>query len=118
MGIDKGGKQIMIITNMNGLIASIDNTNTMIQYDTNRNFYDSKNELTYYKLHHIGYENVEVPEGIEPYKHCYTPEKGFYINPDWVEPTPPDPKNIYNVPDDIYHNIIDDYTAETLMQEV
>lgn len=24
------------------------------------------------------YEVTEVPEGIEPHTHCYTPEKGFY----------------------------------------
>ena len=29
---------------------------------------------------------VEVPEGVEPNKYCYTEEKGFYLNPDYVEP--------------------------------
>ena len=27
-----------------------------------------------------------VPEGIEPTKYCYTPEKGFYENPNYIEP--------------------------------
>ena len=27
-----------------------------------------------------------VPEGIEPTKYCYTPEKRFYENPNYTEP--------------------------------
>ncbi|MEG1036695.1 MAG: hypothetical protein RSN61_21415 [Chryseobacterium sp.] len=34
------------------------------------------------------YENIEIEKGIEPYKYCYTTEKGFYPNPDWQEPKP------------------------------
>lgn len=29
----------------------------------------------------------EYPDDIEPTKYCYTTEKGFYLNPDWKEPT-------------------------------
>ena len=57
------------------------------------------------------YENVEVSEEIKNnwFKYCYTPEQGFYLNPNYIEP---DPTNTYGVSDDVYHQIIDDYTAE------
>ena len=32
------------------------------------------------------HEVEDVPNGILAYKYCYTIEKGFYENPDWVEP--------------------------------
>lgn len=32
--------------------------------------------------------DVEAPTGVEPHKYCYTEEKGFYPNPDYVEPKP------------------------------
>lgn len=32
------------------------------------------------------YENVEVPEGVIENKYCYTPEQGFYKNPNWQAP--------------------------------
>lgn len=43
---------------------------------------------TYYMVHNdsITYKNVEVPDGIIPYKYCYTSDEGFYENPDFVEP--------------------------------
>lgn len=31
----------------------------------------------------------EVPEGVIPGKYCYTEEKGFYENPNWIEPEEP-----------------------------
>ena len=33
-------------------------------------------------------EVENIPVDIEPYKHCYAEEKGFYPNPDYVEPKP------------------------------
>ena len=50
-----------------------------------------------------------VPDDVETGKHCYTEADGFYINPDWVEP---DPTNIYDIPDETYHAIINDLTSE------
>lgn len=44
-------------------------------------------------------------------KYCYTEEKGFYINPDYKEP---DPSNTYGIPDELYSQIIDDYTLELM----
>lgn len=57
------------------------------------------------------HQNVEVSDEIKlnPSKYCYTSEQGFYENPNHVEP---DPTNTYGVSDDVYHQIIDDYTAE------
>lgn len=31
-------------------------------------------------------EVATVPDEVEEEKYCYTAEKGFYPNPDWVEP--------------------------------
>lgn len=55
------------------------------------------------------YEVESVPSEVTPEKYCYTEAEGFYINPDYVEP---DPTNTYGIPDETYHAIIDDYTAE------
>ncbi len=40
-------------------------------------------------------EIEEVPNEIVPYKYCYTEEKGFYENPNWVEPEVEDPIQEY-----------------------
>ena len=55
------------------------------------------------------FEIIELPEDFKQGKYCYTEEKGFYINTDYVEP---DSTNTYGISDDVYHQIIDDYTAE------
>jgi hypothetical protein len=33
------------------------------------------------------YENVTVPVEVKERQYCYTPEKGFYVNPDYQEYT-------------------------------
>lgn len=53
------------------------------------------------------YEIEEFPEEIIDGKYCYTSEKGFYDNPNWIDP---DPGNVYGINDIVYHQIIDDYT--------
>lgn len=60
------------------------------------------------------YQNIEIPTKIVPNKYCYTPEQGFYLNPNYIEP---DPSNIYRISDNVYHNIIDDYTEELIKQK-
>ena len=55
------------------------------------------------------YEVDIVPKEVEVNKYCYTAEQGFYLNPNYVEP---DPTNIYNIPDETYHAIINDLTSE------
>ena len=47
-------------------------------------------------------------------KYCYTEEKGFYVNPDYVEP---DPTNTYGIPDELFNRIKSDY-REQIAQEV
>lgn len=32
------------------------------------------------------YENIEIPEGVCEDKYCYTPDDGFYKNPNWQAP--------------------------------
>lgn len=34
------------------------------------------------------HEVEEVPSGVVAYEYCYTEERGFYENPNWVEPEP------------------------------
>ena len=51
----------------------------------------------------------DIPEYISERKYCYTPEQGFYENPNYIEP---DATNTYGISDEVYHQIIDDYTAE------
>ena len=41
------------------------------------------------------HEVEDVPNGILAYKYYYTIEKGFYENPDWVEPEIEDPYQNY-----------------------
>lgn len=62
------------------------------------------------------YENVEVSEEIKNnwLKYCYTPEQGFYENPNYVEP---DPSNTYGIPDELFNQIKSDY-REQIAQEV
>lgn len=48
------------------------------------------------------YEIDSVPEEVEADKYCYTPEAGFYPNPEWEEP------NKYGVPDETVQAIKDD----------
>lgn len=55
----------------NGSIT-LDNGNFIIISENNLEFID------------VG----DIPDYVEPHKYCYTDEKGFYINPDYVEPTP------------------------------
>ena len=57
------------------------------------------------------HEVDSIPDDVVEGKYCYTKADGFYLNQNWVEP---DPSNIYNIPDEIYHQIIDDYTMEIL----
>lgn len=56
------------------------------------------------------FENVETLDEITPFKYYYTPEQGFYKNPNWVEP---DTSNTFGIPDDVYMAI-----KEQAIQEV
>lgn len=41
------------------------------------------------------FEVEEITENVTPGKYCYTEEKGFYENPNWVEPEIEDPIQEY-----------------------
>ena len=57
------------------------------------------------------HEIESVPSEVIPEKYCYTESDGFYINPNWVEP---DATNTYGIPDETYHQILDDYTMQLI----
>lgn len=61
------------------------------------------------------FEVNELPEDFKQGKYCYAEEKGFYVNPDYVEP---DSTNTYGVSDNVYHQIIDDYSMELVEKGV
>ncbi len=43
------------------------------------------------------FELDSIPENIEPFKYCYTEEKGFYENPSYEEPVEPEPEQKYTL---------------------
>ncbi len=58
------------------------------------------------------YEKVQnIPETVKPYEYCYTPEKGFYLNPNWKE------LNEYGLTDEEMEEIKASYREE-LTKEV
>lgn len=50
----------------------------------------------------VGY----IPEDMRVHKYCFTPENGFYTNPEWSEP------NEYGITDELLRKIKDDAIAE------
>lgn len=51
-------------------------------------------------------EASEVLEGVEAHKYCYTPEDGFYLNPNYREP------NQYGISDELVEQIKNDAITE------
>ena len=47
-----------------------------------------------------------VPKEVEIGKYCYTPEDGFYVNPNYKEPNP------YGIPDYLVEQIKNDAITE------
>lgn len=72
---------------------------------TDLNGMDCAYPLDFYNFFDID----SIPEDYIPGKYCYTEEKGFYLNPDYVEP---DPTNTFGIPDDLYHSIKEQAIAE------
>ena len=98
-----------IITNENSVIMFLGNTRGKTS-DGRRYFYeDSNGSRVAFAIEHNEYETDSVPSEVIPEKYCYTEVEGFYINPNWVKP---DPTNIYDIPDETYHAIINDLTSE------
>lgn len=56
------------------------------------------------------YEKIDFQENVATMKFCYTPEQGFYENPNWEEP---DTSNTFGIPEDVYMAI-----KEHAIQEV
>lgn len=54
-----------------------------------------------------------IPTDYENYKYCYTPEVGFYLNPDWKEPN----ENPYGLTDEQIETIEQAY-RDRLAKEV
>lgn len=52
------------------------------------------------------YEIDDIPAEVEVGKYCYTPELGFYENPNYVEPDP------YGIPKELVERIKNDAIAE------
>lgn len=52
------------------------------------------------------HEVEAVPGQFEPGRYCYTPEQGFYMNPDWQEP------NKWNLPNEVIEEIKNEAIAE------
>lgn len=57
------------------------------------------------------YEVDSVPEEVTPSKYCYTEERAFYLNPNYIEPNP------YGISDELVEQIEADY-RERLAKEV
>lgn len=57
------------------------------------------------------YEVKKIPESVSYIKYCYTPEQGFYLNPDWQEP------NKYGISNNLLAQIEQDY-RDKLAEEV
>lgn len=68
-------------------------------------------EAAYIKEEVNVYE-ADIPEGVEPYKNCYTEKDGFFDNPNYISPNNP-----YGVPNEIVDKIQED-TAAQIMTDV
>ena len=81
----------VITRSKDNVIEGLSSTVTTLETDyikTDRNVVMNPKNVT---LHEID----NLPVNIERIKYCYTEEKGFYVNPDWVEPEVEDPIQEY-----------------------
>lgn len=88
---------------------------TKVLRDVQQNFKETDlsfiyKNIVYSKILFDRFQNIEVSDEITPFKYCYTPEQGFYENPNWAEP---DTSNTFGIPDDVYMAI-----KEQAIQEV
>lgn len=104
---------MFIITNKEKSIV-VDTGNEVTYWDNGYPVIVEKN-VAFVKEDVNVFEVNELPEDFNQGKYCYTAEKGFYVNPDYVEP---DSTNIYGVSDNVYHQIIDDYNMELVEKGV
>ena len=96
------------------------NTDILLGYDLELDYQSNgyprlvNLDIAFVKDNVFVFEIDELPEYVVLGKYCYTEADGFYVDPNYVEP---DPTNIYNIPDETYHAIIDDYTS-SITEEV
>lgn len=77
-----------VLTNKNNEIIEISNTYELDE--EHRNINVDNHAIAYAPDEVINvFEVDEVPENIEATKYCYTEEKGFYENENYVEPEKP-----------------------------
>lgn len=80
---------MFVLTNKNNEIIEISNTYELDE--EHRNIIVDNHAIAYAPDEQINvFEIEEIPENIEVSKYCYTEEKGFYKNENYVEPTNPD----------------------------
>lgn len=76
-----------IITNSENVIIAISNTYRVDE--SVRNIILDNYNIAYAPNDTFNVYNVEVPNGVQEIKYCYTENDGFYENPDYVEPPKP-----------------------------
>ena len=82
-----------VLTNKNNEIMEISNTYEL--KEDVRNIIVDNYAIAYAPDEHINvFEIEEIPENIEIAKYCYTEEKGFYVNENYVEPEEPVEKRL------------------------
>lgn len=67
------------------------NYGNSVEYLSNGSPHLIDRNLRYEKDKVLVYEGITLPKEVEPSKWCYTPEEGFYKNPDFLEYTEPSP---------------------------
>lgn len=80
---------MFVLTNKNNEIIEISNTYELDE--EHRNIIVDDNRAIAYAPDEVinVFEIEEIPEGVEIAKWCYTEEKGFYVNENYVEPEEP-----------------------------
>lgn len=81
----------VITRNKDNVIEGLSSTVTTLETDyikTDKNVVMNPKNVALYDIDNL-------PVSIERIKYCYTEEKGFYVNPDWVEPEVEDPIQEY-----------------------
>lgn len=77
-----------VLTNKNNEIIEISNTYELDE--EHRNINVDNHAIAYAPNEIINmFEIEEIPNEVEMIKYCYTEEKGFYINENYVEPKEP-----------------------------
>ena len=116
-----------ILTNSNNVVIQIGNT---LEIQSDRYIIDNVGVFKEYKTQNIdgtitidtisSFE-VEIPEGVEVEKYCYTEADGFTLNPNYVAPLPSNEERITtleadSVQDETDINALEDAVLDILEQ--